>query len=66
MEKNKYMRNYEPLVPYMPVNPIPGNSYTPYQIDPEYYDVDKAYEHGTLYPALFKPYPGKTIGKEVY
>lgn len=66
MNVQNYYNKYEPLVPYMPKNPIPGNSYTPYQINPKYFDVDEAYKHGTLYPALVRPYPGKKIGKEVY
>ena len=66
MNVENYSYKYEPLVPYMPENPIPGKSYTPYQIDPKYFDVNEAYKYGTLYPALASPYPGKTIGKEVY
>lgn len=57
---------YKPLVPYMPEKPVPGNSYTPYQIDPKYFDVDQAYKHGTLFPILVSPYPGRKIGEEVY
>lgn len=58
--------SYKPLVPYMPKYPTPGKAYTPYQINPEYFDVDSAYAHGTLFPALVYPYQGKKFGKEVY
>lgn len=62
----KSQEEYKPLVPYMPADPTPGHSYTPYQVDPEYFDVDEAFANGTLFPALAQPYPGKTIGREVY
>ena len=66
MENNQYKYNDKPLVPYMPERPIPGSCYTPYQIDPEYYEVEEGYTKGTLFPELYRPYPGKIIGKEVY
>ena len=47
---------YRPLVPFMPVNPKVGYGYVPYQISPEFMDVDQAFEAGTLFPDLVTPY----------
>lgn len=47
---------YRPLVPFMPTDPRVGYGYVPYQISPEYMDVDEAFEAGTLFPDLVTPY----------
>lgn len=47
---------YQPLVPFMPIEPRVGYAYVPYQITPEYMDVDQAFEAGTLFPDLVTPY----------
>lgn len=49
--------NYIPLVPYMPENPMPGYSYTPYQVNPDYFnDLNEAFISGTIFPELVTPY----------
>ncbi len=49
--------NYEPLVPYMPENPVPGYAYVPYQINPLYFNnINEAFVHGTVFPELVTPY----------
>ena len=55
---------YQPLVPYMPANPKVGYGYVPYQITPEYMDVEDAFNAGTLFPDLVTPY-SHTKRKEV-
>ena len=47
---------YQPLVPYMPKEAIVGYGYVPYQITPEFMDVDQAFIAGTLFPDLVTPY----------
>lgn len=47
---------YRPLVPYMPANPKVGYGYVPYQITPEYMDLEEAFNAGTLFPDLVTPY----------
>lgn len=56
--------NYKPLVPYMPENPEVGYGYVPYQINPDYSDLDVAFTDGTIFPDLTTPYSNykKTIG----
>ena len=34
-------------------------SYVPYQVNPSEYSSDEAFEKGTLFPALYKPFTGK-------
>lgn len=49
---------YRPLVPFMPADPKVGYGYVPYQITPEFMDVDQAFQAGTLFPDLVTPYSG--------
>ncbi len=50
---------YQPLVPYMPAQPKVGYGYVPYQIMPEFMDVEDAFNAGTLFPDLVTPYSHK-------
>ncbi len=47
---------YKPLVPFMPVNPMVGYGYVPYQVMPDFMDIDDAFIAGTLFPDLVTPY----------
>ena len=49
---------YRPLVPYMPAELKVGYGYVPYQITPEFMDVDQAFVAGTLFPDLVTPDSG--------
>ncbi len=51
---------YRPLVPYMPANPKVGYGYVPYQITPDYMDLEEAFNAGTLFPDLVAPYSHNT------
>lgn len=51
---------YQPLVPYMPENPKVGYGYVPYQITPEFSNVDEALMEGTLFHDLVTPYSDYT------
>lgn len=55
---------YQPLVPFMPANPKVAHGYVPYQIMPDYMDIDDAFIAGTLFPDLVVPV-SHTIRKEV-
>jgi hypothetical protein len=49
--------NFVPMVPYMPLDPIPGYAYVPYQINPMYFNnINEAFVHGTIFPELVTPY----------
>ncbi|QSX05481.1 spore coat associated protein CotJA [Sedimentibacter sp. zth1] len=52
---------YKPLVPYMPEKATVGYGYVPYQINPEYLEIDEAFEFGTLFPDLVTPYSSYLI-----
>ena len=49
------LKDPEPLPEYT----VPGMSYTPFQQWGELYDVLKAYDRGTLFPVLDKPFYGR-------
>lgn len=49
--------NFIPMVPYMPVNPLPGYAYVPYQVNPYYFNsINEAFVNGTVFPELVTPY----------
>lgn len=57
MKLNKEIYDvYKPLMPYMPETPKVGYGYVPYQIDPEFMDLDDAFDYGTLFKELVTPY----------
>ena len=43
----------------LPDNPVPGMSYTPFQQWGEVYEVLIAFDRGTLFPVLDKPFYGR-------
>lgn len=51
---------YQPLVPYMPAHPKVGYGYVPYQIMPEFMDIEEGFIAGTLFPDLVTPYSHRT------
>lgn len=55
---------YQPLVPYMPADPKVGYGYVPYQITPDYFDLEEAFNAGTIFPDLVTPY-SHNVRKEV-
>ena len=49
-------REFVPMVPFMPENPMYANAYVPYQIDFTIVEPKEAMSMGTIFPALYQPY----------
>ncbi len=55
-------KDFTPMVPFMPENPMYYHAYVPYQIDIEELPLCDALEKGSLYEALYSPFDGTTPG----
>ena len=45
----------------LPENPVPTMAYVPFQLDKTVYSSDMALMEGTLFPALNKPFCGRSV-----
>lgn len=51
----------QPLQGSMPENPVLAMAYVPFQMLTEIYEPEEALNAGTLFPALDKPFMGRSI-----
>ena len=52
-------RNDDETMASLPENPVPAMAYVPFQQFGETFEVLKAFDSGTLFPVLNKPFLGK-------
>ncbi len=50
------LQQFIPPVPYMPICPILARAYVPYQVYQSSFDINEAFDKGTLFPMLYQPY----------
>ncbi len=55
-DQRMYM--HVPSISPLPANPVVGMAYVPMQISLDMYPLAKAYDVGTLFPVLDKPFLG--------